>query len=132
MATLNPGYSRSSLQCAGQLLVKPPHRHIVLRIVPLQLFILRPLYRSDGLLLRGAAVDLLLDAVADINQHLTKAGKALLGLLGDRRNGTMRRYEDFGTERLDRIKRLQPVEAITVVDPKKLVGEKEFAQIGDA
>jgi hypothetical protein len=78
---------------------------------------LRPLYRSDGLLLRGAAGDLLLNAVADIDQHLAKAGEPLLRLPGVRRNGTVRRHEDFGAERLDRIERLQPVEAVTVVDP---------------
>src|SRR5215471_15822159 len=72
----------ASLQCAGQLLVKPPHRHIVLRVVSLQLFILWPLDRSDGLLLRGAAGDRLLDTVADIDQHLAKAGETLLRLPG--------------------------------------------------
>ena len=118
MTTSCQGYSRHfSLQCTGQLLVKPPHRHVVLRIVSLQLFILWPLDRSDGLLLRGAAGDLLLHAVADIDQHLAKAGETLLRLPRGRRNGAMRRHEDFGAERFDRIERLQPVKAVTVVDP---------------
>jgi hypothetical protein len=83
----------------------------------LQLFILWPLDRSDSLFLRGAAGEFLLDAVADIDQHLAKAGETLLRLPGSRRNGAMRRHEDFGAERFDRIERLQPVKAVTVVDP---------------
>ena len=89
----------------------------MLRIVPLQLFILRPLDHSDCLLLRSAADNLLLHAVADIDQHLAKTGEPLLRLPGVGRNGAMRRHEDFGAERFDRIERLQPVKAVTVVNP---------------
>jgi hypothetical protein len=104
-------------QCAGQLLKKPPHGYIVLGSVSLQRFILRPFDRSYGLLLRSAADDLLLDAVADIDQHLAKTGEPLLRLPGVDRYGAMRRHEDFSTEHLDRIERFKPVEAIAVVDP---------------
>jgi hypothetical protein len=60
------------------------------------------------------------DGIADIHQHLAKTGESLLRLPGVGRNGAMRRHEDFSTERLDRIERFKPVEAVTAMTPKSV------------
>src|SRR5207302_5615531 len=73
-----------------------------------------------------------LNRIAEIHQHLSKARESLASLPWVCGNGAMRRHEDLGPEGFDRVQRLQPVEAVTIIDIEKLVGEKELAQIDDA
>ena len=60
--------------------------------------------------------DLLLNGITDIHQHLSKAHESLASLPRVCGNGTMRRHEDLGPEAFDRIQRLQPIEAVAIVD----------------
>ena len=112
--------------------IEPPYSRFPLGIVSVQFFILWPSDRGDRLFFCCAACDLFLNGIADVHQHLSEALEPLSGFPRVCGDGTMSRHEDLGPQRFDRIQRLQPVEAVTVVDKEEPVGEEELAQIDNA
>src|SRR6516162_3997751 len=102
-------------ESASQLPIEPPNDRWPLGFIAAQLFILRPLDRGDGRLLRDAACSRLRNGVTDIRQHLSITQKLVPALLGVRGKGTMSRYEDIGIEAHGRLDGLEPVKAVAIV-----------------
>jgi hypothetical protein len=91
-----------------------------------------PSDRGDCLVFRCASRNLFLNGIANIHQHLTKATELLTSFLRVCGNGTMPWNEDVGTKGVDCIQRFEPIKSVTVINKRKLVGEKQLAQIDNA
>jgi hypothetical protein len=112
---LNQGSNAASPENASQLPIEPPNDRWPLGFIASQLFILRPLDRSNSLVLRYAACNRLLNGVTDIHQHLSITEKLFAALRRLCGKGTMSRNEDICIETCRCLHGLQPVKAVAIV-----------------